>query len=915
MPGRHRPTATAATSSVAGATCRRPPRPARPPRVAGAPPAPRRRCAARSSLGARRRGRRWPTQLRRRSREARRAATATAPRRRRPRSRAPERIAIDYADAADLAAKAEQALKALAGRQPGRVEGAARPRASSAAAARPARSPSSTPARARSTPTCSPSCARREPVVADDVRRGRRDHDAAARGRAAVGLHLRRRRRPDGRRARPRQQLLQHRDHPAGGADRRHRADAPARRVRHRARHGHGPLLGEYGALVAAGALSFEAALEAVSARGREMASLQRRGQRRDGRGHRRRSTRSSEIVAEIDGYVVLANVNCTNQAVHRRRHRGGRARRSRRSRQRGHQRVPLPVSHALPHLDRGAGERAAARDAAAARTCAAAAPDRGQRRPASFYPTGADVEEQMLDMLGRQVASPVQFVKGLHTLYDAGARVFVEVGPEEGAAGLRRRRARRRRGRQPGHQPPQARRRRRRSTGAVRPVRRRARHAARARRARVDAAAACGRDGTAAARGAAPAPRRRRASATPARRAPPSRSRRRPTATAPTAEPVVITGAGARACPGAEQRLRRRQRRRGSCDGEQFIDVDPGAGCAARCSTSTSPAWSRARTATAHVRDDRRPRRRDQAGRPRRRVRPRRGVRRRRRPPRGARARDPAGDRRGHRRAARRRHPARACTTRRRRMGTQLPDRWGLPDALRDDTGVIFASAFPGSTSSPTSSTRYYDRPHAPRAAGRAGGAARPDASTATTPAVVLAEVDRRIARPAAARSSSEPYTFDRRFLFRVPVDGPLAVRRADRRARARTRRSTPRARAPRRRSRWPRTGSAPAAAGAWSSSPPTTSPPTRCCGWIGAGFLASGAAATDEVVEDAALPFDRRRHGMILGHGRGRHRRRERRGRARARPARRSARCSARSPPTAPSTARGSTSSTSAA
>ncbi len=28
---------------------------------------------------------------------------------------------------------------------------------------------------------------------------------------------------------------------------------------------------------------------------------------------------------------------------------------------------------------------------------------------------------------------------------------------------------------------------------------------------------------------------------------------------------------------------------------------------------------------------------------------------------------------------------------------GTQLPDRWGLPDAMRDDTGVIFGSAFPG--------------------------------------------------------------------------------------------------------------------------------------------------------------------------------------------------------------------------
>ena len=37
----------------------------------------------------------------------------------------------------------------------------------------------------------------------------------------------------------------------------------------------------------------------------------------------------------------------------------------------------------------------------------------------------------------------------------------------------------------------------------------------------------------------------------------------------------------------------------------------------------------------------------------------------------------------------------------------------------------------------------------------------------------------------------------------------------------------------------------------------------------WVGSGFLASGAAATDEVVEEAALPFDVRRHGMILGMG----------------------------------------------
>src|SRR5205085_7665749 len=40
---------------------------------------------------------------------------------------------------------------------------------------------------------------------------------------------------------------------------------------------------------------------------------------------------------------------------------------------------------------------------------------------------------------------------------------------------------------------------------------------------------------------------------------------------------------------------------------------------------------------------------------------------------------------------------------------GTQLPDRWTLPDALRDDTGVIFASAFPGYDSFADIIGRYY--------------------------------------------------------------------------------------------------------------------------------------------------------------------------------------------------------------
>ncbi|MFV2016670.1 MAG: beta-ketoacyl synthase N-terminal-like domain-containing protein, partial [Candidatus Heimdallarchaeota archaeon] len=37
----------------------------------------------------------------------------------------------------------------------------------------------------------------------------------------------------------------------------------------------------------------------------------------------------------------------------------------------------------------------------------------------------------------------------------------------------------------------------------------------------------------------------------------------------------------------------------------------------------------------------------------------------------------------------------------------------------------------------------------------------------------------------------------------------------------------------------------------------------------WIGTGFLILGAASTKEKIEDAALPFDKRRNGMILGMG----------------------------------------------
>ena len=195
-----------------------------------------------------------------------------------------------------------------------------------------------------------------------------------------------------------------------------------------------GHSVGEYGALVAAGAMSFADALEAVSARGREMASL-----RLEDPGAMAAAiaplAEVEEIVAGIDGYVVLANVNSTHQVVL-----GGATEAVEQAvaalQQGGHTAIPLPVSHGF-HTEIVAPMSVPLR---------AVLGRLGLRAPelpivaninGELYPTQGDVVEQMLDMLSRHVASPVQFVKGLRTLYDAGARVFLEVGPKHALRGF----------------------------------------------------------------------------------------------------------------------------------------------------------------------------------------------------------------------------------------------------------------------------------------------------------------------------------------------------------------------------------------------------------------------------------------------------------------------------------------------
>ena len=200
--------------------------------------------------------------------------------------------------------------------------------------------------------------------------------------------------------------------------------------------------------------------------------------------------------------------------------------------------------------------------------------------------------------------------------------------------------------------------------------------------------------------------------------------------------------------------------------------------------------------------------------------------------------------------------------TWRKTSTGRLLPDRWMLPDAMRDETGVIFASAFPGGDRFAEELSRYYTWENR-----RAQLAALEDLRRYTTDTATLQEIGRRIAdlRETLER---EPYEFDRRFIFRILAMGHsqfaeyVGARGPNTHVNAAC----------------ASTAQGVAIAEDWIRS-------GRCrrvlvlgadnvtgdhlLEWVGAGFLALGAAATDNRVDEAALPFDRRRHGTILGMG----------------------------------------------
>ncbi|MCB0050019.1 MAG: hypothetical protein KDE24_10815, partial [Caldilinea sp.] len=98
---------------------------------------------------------------------------------------------------------------------------------------------------------------------------------------------------------------------------------------------------------------------------------------------------------------------------------------------------------------------------------------------------------------------------------------------------------------------------------------------------------------------------------------------------------------------------------------------------------------------------------------------------------------------------------------------GTYLPDRWMLPDALRDETGIIFASAFPGGDRMADEFGRYYEWESR-----RQQIAALEELRQYTTDPTTLREIMRRIGA-LQDELAENPYEFDRRFIFRILAMG----------------------------------------------------------------------------------------------------------------------------------------------
>ena len=186
-----------------------------------------------------------------------------------------------------------------------------------------------------------------------------------------------------------------------------------------------GHSLGEYAALVASGVLNFGDALKIVAARGREMTRI-----KMDDNGCMAAVSAPlaevERILASINGYIVIANINSPQQSVI-----GGATTAVDAAidafTTAGFQAVKLPVSHAFHTQIVAPASDPLGRVIESMAIYPARVPVVANVT-GELYPSG---REAVIEMLKKQIASPVQFIKGMQTLYAQGCRVFVEIGPK----------------------------------------------------------------------------------------------------------------------------------------------------------------------------------------------------------------------------------------------------------------------------------------------------------------------------------------------------------------------------------------------------------------------------------------------------------------------------------------------------
>jgi acyl transferase domain-containing protein/NAD(P)-dependent dehydrogenase (short-subunit alcohol dehydrogenase family) len=197
-----------------------------------------------------------------------------------------------------------------------------------------------------------------------------------------------------------------------------------------------GHSLGEYAALSAAGVLDFRQALRAVWVRGREFPRL---AEQQGDPGKMAMASAPAEtvapVLAAVPGYVTVANRNCRFQTVISGETRAVEVAVEALTRQGVECRV-LPIA--------GAFHSAIAR---AIREPMAEAVARLQVRPprvrvfssvdGAEYTTGANLCARVTANLLDQLERPVDFVGLIETLYAAGARTFLETGPKNALTGF----------------------------------------------------------------------------------------------------------------------------------------------------------------------------------------------------------------------------------------------------------------------------------------------------------------------------------------------------------------------------------------------------------------------------------------------------------------------------------------------